>query len=250
MVEAAIDILNGDMLAMQLPEHPEIKRIIFRECMMEGPLLADSFEEFLEIRAGFITRFFEVEAEEYAFKSKPELEKIEHLEDDTTVYLWFEFDVFCQFNLWYVCWRLLVNQFNGKVLWAKPDVNHFEGYASAETHYLAHLRSQAILLTSQQLQAFASLWVGISTRNKPMMGAAYAHLSDLFPPDFDVVKYAWRYKFEPDASLHPAVFAKELSALQHEKTAAELFAIFKKEYNHYGIADTQFYSFIKEYEQS
>lgn len=241
----SVDVFNGDVLAETLADAAEMQGIVFRECLMEGPLLADSFDEFIALRATFIEGFFDIEKGAYATKSQSELEKLEAIDEDAAVYLWFEFDVFCQVHLWYTCWRLLVNQFAGTLFWIRPNTPNFQGFRGVEKHQLAKMKSTAAIeLTASQLQSFASLWVGFSTAHFELMVPAFKQVKFLFPAEYNAIEFAWRYKYDRKSMHHPAALIKQLAEREFEKSPAELFALFQEVNGHYGIADTQFAKFL------
>ena len=101
-----IHILNGDALYEQLPPSVSGERIVFRECLVEGPLAAKDDASFFAERAKYLGLCYGSSPADYTTKSKAELEKIDRLSAKAEVHLWFEDDLFCQCNCWYALWRL------------------------------------------------------------------------------------------------------------------------------------------------
>lgn len=96
-------ILNGDALLSKFPEEIPGERISFREALIDGPVKADSLEEFWELRRLFIEGAnFEKDHPRYKDYSLSELIKIQAIPEGSKVYCWFEEDLFCQVNLWFV----------------------------------------------------------------------------------------------------------------------------------------------------
>jgi len=102
-----IALLNGDYLAEQLKgaELP-LETIVFREALVSGPLGGATWEEFWEARVGFLTKQYGATALEVQKKTVAELDKIRSLADGVELSLWFEDDLFCQVNLWFVLYLL------------------------------------------------------------------------------------------------------------------------------------------------
>ena len=96
-------VLNGDALAGILPDIILGERIIFRECLIDGPVMPTPTQELWEIRAEFINNnypgFDKIDYRKYSYE---ELLKIKSIPIDSQIYLWFEEDLFCQVNLWFV----------------------------------------------------------------------------------------------------------------------------------------------------
>ncbi len=103
-------ILNGDCLANQLLQ-TEYKNnlIVFRECLIEGDTNAESLSEFWEIRTKYMCDSYGISKEDFQNKTISEFEKIFDIPDKSEVYLWFENDLFCQANLWFLIWVLSKN---------------------------------------------------------------------------------------------------------------------------------------------
>src|SRR5688572_29409796 len=96
-------ILNGDCLAEQLSQ-TKINQdfIVCRECLMDGNLRSDNIADFWKIRSAYISDAYQVSGKDYFKKTVSEFEKIINLPDHSEVCLWFENDLFCQVNMWFV----------------------------------------------------------------------------------------------------------------------------------------------------
>ena len=130
-------VLNGDCLAEQLRQ-TAINRdfIICREALIDGNVQANSLDEFWKIRADFIANSYNASNEDYFDKSVKEFEKLTTLPQNSVVCLWFENDLFCQVNMWFVL-SLLTKQPNLKIFRVFPVTENEElwkgfGYASTE----------------------------------------------------------------------------------------------------------------------
>lgn len=93
------NILNGDALTYSFPDAKiEGEIIVVREGLIDGDLSGDSLREFWQSRA----RYMEITEAEYNNSVVKEFEKIISAPDDSGFNLWFEYDLFCQVNMWFV----------------------------------------------------------------------------------------------------------------------------------------------------
>ncbi len=92
-------ILNGDALNYTFPEAClEGEVIIAREALIEGDLSGQDLPDFWRSRAAFLG----VTDAEYRERTVNEFEKIRSAPAGSTFHLWFEYDLFCQVNSWFV----------------------------------------------------------------------------------------------------------------------------------------------------
>ena len=147
-------ILNGDALKSQLPlKQVSGELIVMREYLIEGPVDAPSLSEFHQIRSKFISSTYGDDS--YDSKSIPELLKIEEIENGV-VNLWFEEDLFCQTNLWYVCSRLYQKEVDVYLIKPKEDLEY--GFGGLNESELEALLANRIRLTQINVNQLALLW--------------------------------------------------------------------------------------------
>ncbi len=117
-------ILNGDCLAKNFPEKENENLIVWRECLIDGPVQNDLF---FENRKSFIEENYGPDAD-YEGKVLFEWNHIQKIESGSKVFLWFEEDAFCQVNLWFLMVELASK--NIQVFRVLPDFENgiFEGF--------------------------------------------------------------------------------------------------------------------------
>jgi len=157
-----IALLNGDCLAEQLQDAElPVERIIFREALISGPVGGATWEEFWETRVGFLTQNYGATAQAVQEKTVAELEKIRSLADGIELSLWFEDDLFCQVNLWFVL-KLLSESHNIKIYRVFPpkasSANSWKGFGNASAAALAQAYESKVLFTSSDLALGKTLW--------------------------------------------------------------------------------------------
>jgi hypothetical protein len=117
-----IHILNGDALGDQFPKNLPGKTLVFRECLIEGPKKVVGFKAFFDSRATYLSDTYDPKIKEsYSLELSVPLMRLVTGVMPSEVVLWFEEDLFCQTNFWFVCYFLLNSGFGGKVSWAKPS---------------------------------------------------------------------------------------------------------------------------------
>jgi len=157
-----IALLNGDCLAEQLKgaELP-LEIVVFREALVSGPLGGATWEEFWETRVGFLTQNYGATALEVQEKTVAEAEKVRSLADGVELSLWFEDDLFCQVNLWFVL-KLLSESHNIKIYRVFPpkasSANSWKGFGNASAAALAQAYESKVLFTSSDLALGKTLW--------------------------------------------------------------------------------------------
>lgn len=152
-------ILNGDALADRFPQEIQGNKIIMRECLVDGPIKAASFEEFLKIRSAYLDTTYKDQAlvtyDEFVL---PELQKLNEIEHDSNVYLWFEEDVFCQVNTWFICFLLEQHIGEQNIFFVIPDTNVKMGFAGLDEHDLIIAYEKAMKVSGVELIELAKLW--------------------------------------------------------------------------------------------
>lgn len=143
MTHQTVHILNGDALRARFPykempavvdkcpksaqnagitrahpnsQHPIV--IVMRECLVDGDLsgeipepgraVTSNPDSFYHVRANYLdTAYGATTFEAYLAGSVSEFERMQQLPHGSEVHLWFEDDLFCQVNAWFVVYLLL-----------------------------------------------------------------------------------------------------------------------------------------------
>lgn len=155
-------ILNGDCLADQLKQ-TKINQdlIVCRECFVDGDLYADNIADFWTIRAKFIADIYNVSTKEYFNRTVKEFEKIQTLPNNSEVCLWFENDLFCQTNMWFVI-SLFTDQPTIKLYRIFPTVSNisdnWKGFGISNAEMLEQSYSSKVLFKPQDIELGNKLW--------------------------------------------------------------------------------------------
>ncbi len=154
-------ILNGDALAERFPKKEvEGELIVARECLVDGPVNASSLEEFFELRKAFIEEAFN--GGSYKEKVTPEFAKIIDIESGQ-IHLWFEEDLFCQINLWFICSLLYLKEVEVFLVIPKNSLLH--GFGGLTKDELVTTFNHKKTLTPINVNQFALLWFAYKKDN-------------------------------------------------------------------------------------
>lgn len=100
---STLHVVNGDHLAHQLQGASYFQnQLVMREALVMGPVQGDDLGEFWKTRMDFIRSSYGVTAEEYSQKTIREIERLHDIPEGAALCLWFEDDLFCQVNLWFI----------------------------------------------------------------------------------------------------------------------------------------------------
>lgn len=234
-----IHILNGDSLASQFPTSIPGEKIIVREALIDGPVKADSLEEFWKIRSQFIKENYPDASDlDYSKHSVSEFEKILHLPADSKIYCWFEEDLFCQVNLWFVL-NLLKNH-SGDVFLVLPHPDspyHFSKLGEREL--METFESKAHFFNEKERRVLENLWVYF--QNEAVFEALT--IADFFKERFPYLRSAveaWRDMIP--IGKYPGKPKATLLEIQEELQTTQFEPIFKEFQNRlpiYGFGDLQ-----------
>ena len=149
-------ILNGDSLKDQFPEKITGEIIIARECLVDGNVKGDNLKEFFHSRAEFISSYDNYSVQDYYDKTVPEIQKMLDIIDNAEVNLWFEDDLFCQVNFWFVLSLLFNSTSNNSIYLIRPKAHNQYGFGGLNELELQLVYEERTLLTS--LDKLSGLW--------------------------------------------------------------------------------------------
>lgn len=157
-----IHVLNGDCLAEELMQSGLNKDfVVCRECLITGEVNAGRLQDFWELRAQFVAGAYDATTEEYYNKTVTEFEKLKNLPDGCQVCLWFENDLFCQVNMWFVIYLLSGYQ-NIKIFRVFPfienEIHKWKGFGAAGATSLEKAFDNKVVFTPNDVLLGKQLW--------------------------------------------------------------------------------------------
>ncbi|MFT3934516.1 MAG: hypothetical protein QM726_12915 [Chitinophagaceae bacterium] len=185
------NILNGDSLAYSFPEAKiEGEMVVFREGLIDGDLSGDNLHDFWQSRA----RYMNITAAEYNNTVVKEFEKILNAPDNSVFNLWFEYDLFCQVNMWFVISIINSLPIKKKVFAVytsyldKSSKQFWNGFGPAKANELAICYADRVLFSDADIHLGQQLWQAYKDGDLEALNNLSKQPSSAFPYLQEVVK--------------------------------------------------------------
>ena len=239
-------ILNGDALLDKFPADILTGKIIIaRECLIDGPVTGDTFEDFCQTRASFIHETYDEEMDAYFNDVASEFARIKAIPVGSEVNFWFEDDLFCQINFWFCVSLLKPVSGSIQAYIVKPNINEKEpdwrGFGMMDHHLLAEAYQHKLHLSPTDLDLFNNLWAAYQKNDNTALATLSAVKSDKFPLLEMVVQAQLdRINNRPQ---------RVLKDIMKEKQTADfniIFREFSKQEGIYGFGDWQVEKLLEE----
>lgn len=233
-------ILNGDALKEQFPDTIKGEIIVARECLVDGDVSGVNLSTLFQSRAQFISENYQgYTLEDYYDKSATEFQKIQHLPEGSEINLWFEDDLFCQVNLWFVLHLIYQHYGNQQVYLIRPKSNFEYNFGTMTREELVSAFRNKVKIKFHELKELGKLWKLYQQDDcNEMIGVAEG-LSGRFQFLVSAVK-AHRDRLPMDEK--PGRPAQTLIQIMKELNTTD-FALIFKEFNKreaiYGFGDLQ-----------
>ncbi|MGB5383293.1 MAG: methyltransferase domain-containing protein [Lutimonas sp.] len=239
-----IHILNGDSLLGKFPSELQGERIVARECLIEGDVTANNLSEFYKNRASFLFSTYGTSKTDYVAKTRSEFERISQLNPKEQVYCWFEKDLFCQANFWFVCDLLHQNGQQHVSLVLAENLEY--GFAALSSQELEQSLEANTPLSRSDLANFSQLWKAYQTKNfeKLLEIEKKLHLKFPFLKEVilaEIIKDPQENKGKPMEVLEELILSKNSTDLK------KIFPEFSERLSIYGYGDLQVSRMIKEW---
>jgi hypothetical protein len=235
------NILNGDALAYSFPEAKiEGDIIVAREALIDGDLSGNDLQAFWHSRA----KYMGLTEADYHSKVASEFEKIMNVPNDSEFNLWFEYDLFCQVNMWFVISIINTLPVKKKVYavytsYLDRNSKHFwNGFGPANASQLQVCFADRILLSDADLQLGQELWIAYKDNNFEELIRLAKNQSRSFPYLHEVVKaHIDRYP-KDGANGRPEKVIEDIT----KNISTDFQKVFEEFWNResiYGFGDTQ-----------
>lgn len=185
------NILNGDSLAYSFPDAKiEGDVIVVREGLIDGDLSGDNLHEFWQSRA----KYLGLTEAEYHNNVVKEFEKIMAAANGSEFNLWFEYDLFCQVNMWFTISIINSLPIKKKVYAVytsyldRNDKQFWGGFGPANSSELAICFADRILLNDADLKLGNDLWTAYKSEDIAALIRLAEDRSPAFPYLQEVVK--------------------------------------------------------------
>lgn len=231
-------ILNGDSLKKRFPKEIQGDILVARECLVEGSVEGEKLSVFYQNRATFLSQIYkETSKEEYYRYTVPEFEKMIQLTDDTDINLWFEDDLFCQVNFWFVLYLLTKSNTPNNLFLIRPKTHSQYGFGGlSKSELLLTYKNRTPLI---ELEKLSLLWTYYKSDQIEKLAETANVLRDKYPFIFPAVEaHIQRIPVEGN----PGRPIQSLIQIMQDLKTAEFGPVFrefcKREYL-YGYGDLQ-----------
>ncbi len=228
-------VLPGDSVASEFRKTEfDGEVVVFRECLVTGDLSGGDLDQFWERRANFLALEYGEDPIQYQESVAYEIERLLGLPAESEVNLWFEYELFCQANMWF-CIDLL-SGFEGKVfrvepLNSQPD-DIWKGFGGHVTGDLERCFESRTLFSNEDRALGSKIWNAFRRRDE----AELLRLGEVRSPCFPFLQEVCGAAAEID--LRPAQIVSQIkSAGMTELETA--FPEFQKRAGVYGFGDLQ-----------
>ena len=237
-----VHILNGDSLSEML-QRAQMggEFIVCRECLIEGPTQASDLATFWVMRAKYLDKADDAPFSKYSILVKKELEKLESLSPNTEINLWFENDLFCQVNLWFIL-SLIAKLHQQPTLYrvfpiVKEKQKEWWGFGCLSDKDLYQSYAQKVQLSESDILVGNQLWEAYQqsnfeelTRLSQYNSLAFRYLPEVIQAHIERFPAAGHGR--PEKAIHGIIQTES-------KDFNEVFAEFSKQQGIYGFGDSQ-----------
>ena len=150
-----VHILNGDALRAQFPKAISGQIYVCRECLVDGNVEGEDLDQLFKNRASFLSKNYGGTVEDYFDYVVSEFRAILAIEN-STINLWFEDDLFCQVNLWFVSFLLHKSNKGNQVYLIRPREHTAYGFGGLDESELISIYENRKHLA--ELDRIADLW--------------------------------------------------------------------------------------------
>jgi hypothetical protein len=207
---------------------------ICRECLVEGDVTGATLPEFWETRARFLAGQYGETADDYHETVVREFAKLTALQSGSEINLWFEYELFCQTNMWF-CLSLLSNS-TADIFRVAPatlsDDEIWEGFGGMSVDDLRACFARRIKLTDDEIKLGADLWSAYRNRDSRRLAELSTQESSAFPKLKEVAIAAIEKESLPLQILDEIV-------REGKSNFSEVFLEFKSRAGVYGYGDSQ-----------
>lgn len=227
-------ILNGDCLLHQLENHIEGEMIVCRECMIEGNTKGETLDEIFANRVLYFQKEHEVNKTQYLKKTQKELLSIQNIPTEYEINLWFEDDLFCQTNFWFVAHLLKELKIQNPIFLVRPSKRNEYNFGKMNAAELGSSFQNKTAITLEILDELQKLWRAYQQNDT----SAMLSIAQILHPHFPFIGPA----VYAQISKYLRLPKKSLEKIMSELNTSEFGPIFQEFCRReaiYGFGDSQ-----------
>lgn len=151
-------ILNGSALENQFPKQIEGALIVTKECFVDGSVDGNTLEELFATRALYLSKAYGGTEKDYYHKVVSEFNKMQDISENSDIHFWFEDDLFCQVNFWFVL-HFLKEQISFSTFYLiRPTTDLQFGFGGMNTNDLIKAYEKKTKIEIADLYQLSQLW--------------------------------------------------------------------------------------------
>lgn len=205
--------------------------IVCREALIEGDISAENLEDFWRIRENYLSKTYPNSEISYEKNVRGEFEKLLNVSAGDELNLWFEYELFCQTNLWF-CLALLSEK-TAQIYRVAPIVRNeneiWKGFGNLSESDLKKCFEQRIRLKKEDVLLGRELWKSFIFKSFDLIDF---EKSGNFPHLKEICEAASEIESRPEARMREIL---ETGETDFDKIYEE----FQKTEAIYGFGDTQ-----------
>jgi hypothetical protein len=230
-----LHVLPGDAIVSNFTaSRIEGEIAVCRECFVVGDLSGSTLPELWENRARFLAAEYTDAGVNYHEAVVREFAKLTALQSDSQINLWFEYELFCQTNMWF-CLSLLAESTADIYRVAPvtlPDAEQWEGFGNLTPNDLKECFDARVKLSQSEIELGADLWSAYRSNDRGKL----EELSTIETPAFPKLREVCIAAIEKES--RPAEIVREIIQ-DGETDFAKIFSRFKARAGVYGYGDSQ-----------
>lgn len=230
-----IHVLPGDSLVAPFEKtNLEGEIVVCRECLIDGSFKSDNLNDFWRERENYLSAAYPKSDNFYLEYVKTEFEKLLNVSANDEINLWFEYELFCQTNMWF-CLSLLKDK-NVEIFRVAPIVRAendlWKGFGNLGESDLEKCFANRIEFGDEDILLGANLWEAFQSKDTRRLKDLSQTQSACFPHLKEVCQAAIQLQSRPKARLQAIVSAGE-------NDFYKVFEEFSKTEGIYGFGDLQ-----------
>ncbi|MEZ5347031.1 MAG: hypothetical protein R2681_15895 [Pyrinomonadaceae bacterium] len=199
-----VNVLPGDSLVENFRKTGiDGEIIVCRECLVDGDLSGDTLEEFWEVRERYLGSYETKDDQiNYSEMVAGEFIKLWNIADDNKVHLWFEYELFCQVNLWFTIWLLRNSAAEFYVVYPKiKGENRWGGFGNNDPDELKQCFDDKIRINDDDLYLGVQLWESFQKKDFEKLISLGMTESKAFPTLQEVCEAASEIETRPKSVI-------------------------------------------------
>jgi hypothetical protein len=202
--------------------------------LIDGDLKANNLEDFWNVRDAYLSNSFVKPDNFYKEKVKSEFDKLIENANGSEINLWFEYELFCQVNLWFCLWLLSEKDAEINIVYpiVKDEKDIWSGFGYLDEDDLKKSFGKRIKLSSDDISFGSKLWNAFQNKNNTTLKSLSEAESKSFPTLKEVGNAACEIETRPRETL------KEIMK-NGETNFGKVFQEFNRIEAIYGFGDLQ-----------